>query len=158
MAMRPEEGRRGEATPPVQPSARGQEVGPGRELRQDVDRAADEARRVGERAEDTANEVLARRKRELAGDLDDVAQAVGRTAHHLRSEGQGSIASYVDRAGQKLGQVSQSLRDRELRDLASQLEDVARREPMLFFGGAMALGFALSRLFKSRPRAGEDLR
>jgi hypothetical protein len=51
--------------------------------------------------------------------------------------------------------VSTYIRDHEVRDLISETERLARREPLLFLGGAFAVGFIAARFLKaSSPEQG----
>jgi hypothetical protein len=43
-----------------------------------------------------------------------------------------------------------------MRELAAEVQDFARKQPTLFFGGAVILGFAALRFFKSASIAPEQ--
>ena len=45
--------------------------------------------------------------------------------------------------------VADVVRERDMRELVGEVENFARRQPTLFFGGAMILGFAALRFLKS---------
>ena len=59
------------------------------------------------------------------------------------------VARQFRTAAQKVEGLSESLRDRSIRDLVNDASDLARRQPLWFFGGAIVAGFALSRFLKS---------
>ena len=63
------------------------------------------------------------------------------------------VARQFRTAAQKVEDLSESLRDRSIRDLVNDASDLARRQPLWFFGGAIVAGFALSRFLKSSARA-----
>ena len=52
-------------------------------------------------------------------------------------------------AASRLEQGAQALRERNIGDLVGGFNDLARREPLAFFGGAVLAGFAISRFLKS---------
>ena len=43
------------------------------------------------------------------------------------------------------------MRERDVRELVGEVQDFARKQPTLFFGGAVILGFAALRFLKSTP-------
>jgi hypothetical protein len=45
--------------------------------------------------------------------------------------------------------VADTVRERDVRELVGEVQDFARRQPTLFFGGAVVLGFAALRFLKS---------
>jgi hypothetical protein len=75
-------------------------------------------------------------------------------------EGQSPKASQsIHTAAQKVEQLSDTLGNRGVDGLLRDATDLARSQPVLFFGGAVAAGFALARFLKSsamhRPAAEE---
>jgi len=65
-------------------------------------------------------------------------------------EGQSPKASQSIRtAAQKVEQLSDTLGNRGVDGLLRDATDLARSQPVLFFGGAVAAGFALARFLKS---------
>ena len=46
------------------------------------------------------------------------------------------------------------MREKDVRQLVGEVQDFARRQPTLFFGGAVLLGFAALRFLKSAPPSG----
>ena len=59
------------------------------------------------------------------------------------------VARQFRTAAQKVENLAGSLRDRNIRDLVNDASELARRQPLWFFGGAIVAGFALSRFLKS---------
>ena len=47
-----------------------------------------------------------------------------------------------------MGNLASTVRSNDLRGLIGKLEDIARKQPVLFIGAAMAAGFASARLGK----------
>jgi hypothetical protein len=55
----------------------------------------------------------------------------------------------VDKAGRELERFSRFLRDADAEDMIRSAESFARREPLLFLGGAFTLGILTARFLKS---------
>jgi len=83
----------------------------------------------------------------MAGRLEDVAGAVHRSGEQLEGQ-QDWLAQLVERGADELGNLASTVRSNDLRGLVGKLEDIARRQPVLFVGAAMAVGFASARLGK----------
>jgi hypothetical protein len=86
------------------------------------------------------------------------AQRTDETAEQVRDAGRSfdedSFARHAtDRVADQLGQAARSMRDADLGTVADDLTDFARRQPLLFFGGAAILGFAAARMLKASERA-----
>lgn len=139
-----------------------------------VEQAADQAREAGQQvlqagtqalgqAKDVAQDAVARGsslagevrdrvaagvqqgKDDLAGRLEDVARAVHRSGEQLEGH-QDWLASLVERGAAELRVLAGTVRTNDLGGLMGGLQDLARRQPALFAGAAMAAGFALVRL------------
>ena len=79
--------------------------------------------------------------------LEDVASAVHRSGEQLEGQ-QDWLAQLVERGADELGNLASTVRSNDLRGLVGKLEDMARKQPVLFVGAAMAAGFASARLGK----------
>jgi uncharacterized phage infection (PIP) family protein YhgE len=97
----------------------------------------------------------------------DYIGALAGAMNRAASEFDGELpqaAHYIRQASDQVTGFADSLRQRDLRELASDVQDFARKQPTLFFGGAVILGFAALRFFKSaapaqeRPSASEQRR
>ena len=107
---------------------------------------------VASQARETAQVRLSSGKDRAAQGLDTVADALRHTGQHLRLQDQPVLPEYIDRVAEGVQAASGYLRERELSSLISDVENFARREPALFFGGAFALGLLGGRFLKSsRP-------
>jgi hypothetical protein len=80
--------------------------------------------------------------------LDSVSRAIKRAAGEFEKDVP-QAATYIRRAGTQVGNVANAVRDRDIHELVSEVENLARRQPGLFFGGAVILGFAALRFLKS---------
>jgi len=56
----------------------------------------------------------------------------------------------VQQVADHIEAAAHSLRGTDLRDLATQVSNVARQNPVLFLGGAALLGFATARFLKAK--------
>jgi hypothetical protein len=92
--------------------------------------------------------VLSSQKAVGADYISSIAQAAERAAKEFDTD-MPQAAQYIRQASQTINGMADKIREREVRDLVSELTDYARRQPTLVFGGAMLLGFAALRFLKS---------
>jgi hypothetical protein len=90
----------------------------------------------------------AAQKERAAESLAGVAEAVREAGDRLRDQAPG-VASYVDSAVNQIEELSTTLREKDPEEFLYDLEDLARRRPALFIGGAFLLGLAVARFLKS---------
>jgi hypothetical protein len=83
----------------------------------------------------------------IAGRVDDVADAMHQAGEQFKGK-QDWIAQVVDRGATELGTLADTLRTNDLQGLMDKLQDLARRQPAIFVGAAMAAGFGAVRLGK----------
>lgn len=89
------------------------------------------------------------RGREVAADgVSKVADTIRRVSLDMQTD-QPSIASAAGTAADQAERVADYLRTTDVREILSTVENAARRQPLLFLGGAFALGVAASRIFKA---------
>lgn len=94
-----------------------------------------------------------RRAERSADDISSVAQALRQTREQL---GDNFAAPVVDKAAEQLDRLSRFLRTAEPRQVVWEVEAFARREPLVFLGGAFALGMLGARFLKSSSRQGRE--
>ena len=132
------------------------------DLTDGVTRAAkDNASQLGDAALDMANsakdkvEAAVLQRKSLGADyIGSIAQAAGRAAHEFEAE-LPQAAQYIRQASEQMQGVADTVRERDVRELVGEVQDFARRQPALFFGGAVVMGFAALRFLKSTaPKAG----
>lgn len=92
--------------------------------------------------------VAENQKKVGAARLDDIADVVHGAALELEKE-MPRGAKYVHSAASKLEAAAEKLRTQNTDELLSGLGNLARRQPVTFFGGAVLAGFAISRFLKS---------
>jgi len=132
------------------------------DLTEGVTRAAkDNASQLGDAAMDMANsakdkvEAAVSERKSLGADyIGSIAQATERAAQEFEAE-LPQAARYIRQASEQIQGVADTIRERDMRELVGEVQDFARRQPTLFFGGAVVLGFAALRFLKSTaPTAG----
>ncbi|HET6982541.1 MAG TPA: hypothetical protein VFI53_10380 [Myxococcaceae bacterium] len=117
---------------------------------------------LGQQAKKTAgriaDEQISKQKQTATGVLEQVAGALQMTGEHLRGSQQERIARFAEQASDQVRQFSESIRGAQPRDVVRRVEELARREPALFLGGAFLLGLVGARFLKSSERPGNSTR
>jgi hypothetical protein len=121
-----------------------------------VDAAKQKIQQLASQARETASGQAESRfstgKTRATQTLGSVAQTLKSSSQQLRDQQQEGIGKYADQAANKLEEMSQYLENASLNDVARRVENFARREPAMFIGGAVALGFLGARFLKSSQR------
>lgn len=112
------------------------------------------AEQARERAKEHTQTILEQQKSAAADQIGGLASALHQTADSLQQQNYGFIAQYTERAARSLEDMAESLRARDINELIGQCEQLARRQPALFVGSSVALGFAFARFFKSSAERG----
>lgn len=127
--------------------------------------ATEDVRTLGSQAKDMAgdmaNQVAQSAERQFAGGKDRAAEAINQIAGALRQTGDELLAKdmpavndYLGRFAGQVEGVSSYLQKKRLDDVARDLEGLARREPVLFVGGAFLVGLLGGRFLRSsRPES-----
>ena len=143
--------------------------GQAQSLRQDV---KDAASQTGEKVTDTLQEqastisakarnVAADAERKIANVVDEqrasgasylnhVASLVHRAADVFDREVP-QASQYIHQAAEHIDTVADAIRTKRAREVAHDVQNFARQQPAIFFGGALLLGFAAVRIFKASP-------
>ena len=100
------------------------------------------------RAADLGIQQADRGRTQAAEGIDQVAQSIRRVSTDMQTE-QPAIANAAMTAADQAERVAQYLRQTDARQIISTVEDVARRQPILFIGGALLVGIAASRFIKA---------
>jgi hypothetical protein len=114
-----------------------------------VEQAQQTAGKVVEGAKEQATSQLATQKERAAGSLGSVAAAIRQTGQGLRQQDQDTVGRYADTVADQVERVAGYLRERDVSDVLEDVENLARRQPGLFLGGAVALGFLGTRFLMS---------
>lgn len=80
-----------------------------------------------------------------------LAAAVNTAARELEQQSP-EVARYVRNAADSLQSLSGNIEGRDINELIRNASDFAKSRPTLFFAGAVAAGFAMSRFLKSSAR------
>jgi len=107
----------------------------------------DKLKSVADDAQSGATKTAESGKDALAEKLDDVAEAVHRSGEQLEGH-QDWMAKWVESGADQLSGLATTLRTNDLHGLFGKVEQLARSQPALFVGAAMAAGFAAARLGK----------
>jgi hypothetical protein len=90
------------------------------------------------------------RKEGAAGQVEQVASAVGRAADELHDNP--TLSRYAADLASSMHGVAERIRERSVDDLAEEVRQLARHNPALFLLGSLGAGFALARFMKASPR------
>lgn len=118
------------------------------------DQAKETAGQAYDVAAEKASTKLEEQKSNLSGGLATVADSVRKVSDNLRGpDVQDGIskftAEYSDLAARKIEGVANYFEQKSVREMYSDLENFARRNPAVFIGGAFALGLMAARFLKS---------
>jgi hypothetical protein len=92
---------------------------------------------------------LTAQKDRAAGGLETAAGLLRGAGEQLRALDQPTVAQLVDGTADRAQQFSEQLRTQDLGQLVEATERFARRQPALFAGSALALGFLATRFLRS---------
>lgn len=114
-----------------------------------MDQAHEAAGKVVDQVRGTASSQLSTQKDRAAETVSTVAQVIRTAGDQLKDQNQPAIAQYADKAAQRVDQFSSYLQNKDVREIATEIEHIARRQPTLFLAGAFALGLLGARFLKS---------
>lgn len=104
-------------------------------------------------AKQTTRSKLDEHKHTAASGIGQVASALRTSARELEGKEQPTVARLAEGAAEGLEKISSRLEDRDLESLVHDAESLARRQPAVFFGAAVAAGFLAVRFMKSSQTA-----
>lgn len=119
--------------------------------RDNTEQVRNAAKDLATKAQDKVEETVTQRKSMGADYIGSIAQATGQAAHAFDTD-LPQAAHYIRLASAQIQDVADTVRERNVRELVGNVQDFARNQPTLFFGGAMILGFAALRFLKSSPQ------
>lgn len=123
-----------------------------------IDKARETAGQAYEMATEKAASKLDEQKAVVTSGLASVAGSIKQVGESLReTDDQTAVteitAKYGDRLAGQIEQISNYFEQNDLREIASDVEDFARKNPAVFIGGAFALGILAARFLKSSKPA-----
>ena len=127
-------------------------------MTEDITKAAkDNAAQLGNTAKefatnaaDKVGEAVTQRKSLGADYIGSIAQATQQAAMAFDND-LPQAAHYIRQASEQIQGVADNVREKDVRELVGDVQEFARQQPTLFFGGAVVLGFAALRFLKSTP-------
>jgi hypothetical protein len=122
-----------------------------------IQQTQQKAGEVVDRAREQVRSQFADQKERAAGSLESAADALRQAGQGLRDHDQRVLGDYVQGAAEMVERVSDYLSRRDMDQLVREVEDLARRQPSLFVGGAFALGFLAARFLKSSRSNGRTI-
>jgi hypothetical protein len=122
------------------------------QIREVKDQVVDQAKTSYRQARDSAASSLNDSRHQAADRIGGIAGAFRNTSEHLRSENQAGVANLTDSLAEQAERFASYLRDRDLRAFRDDVENLARRQPAVAVGIALALGMLGARFLKSSQR------
>jgi len=110
---------------------------------------------VLDRVKQSATTQLAQQKDRGVAALGSVTQAVRSSTQRLRDEKHETIAHYIDQAADQVDTWTRRLEEKDIDELAADVQRLARRQPAVVIGSAFALGLVAARFLKSSRRAAD---
>lgn len=127
-------------------------AGTAQDLKREATGAAQDIKREGaavaEAAKDRALGFAEEQQQAGAEQAESLARAVHGAADQLQQSSP-QMAQYVHEAASAVDGIARNLRHSSPGQLMGQIEDLARRQPVAFFGAAVLAGFALARFAKA---------
>lgn len=108
------------------------------------------AKEFASATKDKVGEAVTERKSFAADYVGSIAQATQQAAAAFDND-LPQAARYIRQASEQIQGVAVNVREKDVRELVGDVQEFARHQPTLFFGGAVVLGFAALRFLKSTP-------
>lgn len=119
-----------------------------REVRDRTSGLGEAAADLAGTAQERVGDVVKQQREAGADYIGSIAQAVGRAANEFQSTVP-QAAGYIRQASEKIDDFAGLVREREFGEIVGEVQAYARRQPTVFFVGAVVLGFAALRFLKS---------
>jgi hypothetical protein len=121
-------------------------------VREIKDQAVGQARETFRDARDRVASSLGDSKTRMADQVGGMASALRHASEQFRSDDQARIAGLADTVATQVDQLANYLRGHDGRAMLDDIGGLARRQPALVIGGALALGLLAGRFIKSSER------
>lgn len=109
-----------------------------------------------DKVKEQATAQLSSQKDRATQGLGTVASAVRQTTQSLRDQQHDAVAGYVEQAADQIERLSERLKNKDVTELLNDAQQLARRQPAIFIGGAFALGLMGARFLKSSSKDDYD--
>jgi hypothetical protein len=110
--------------------------------------ATQTAGHLAERAADLGLEQADHGRQLAAEGIESVARSIRRLSTEIGAD-QPAIANAATTVADQAERTAQFLNETDAREMISKVEAAARRQPLIFLGGAFVLGVATARFFKA---------
>jgi hypothetical protein len=111
---------------------------------------------IVDKVKEQATAQLSSQKDRATQGLGTVASAVRQTTQSLRDQQHDAVAGYVEQAADQIERFSERLKNKDVTELLNDAQQLARRQPAIFIGGAFALGLVGARFLKSSSKDESD--
>jgi hypothetical protein len=112
------------------------------------ERAGESVGQLAERATELGFTQADRGKEQAAQGISQVAQSLRRVSSEMEAQ-QPAIADAGRTAAEQADRLATYLQQTDAREIVRTVEDAARRQPIIFMGGAFLLGLAAARFLKA---------
>lgn len=119
-------------------------------LRSTANAAAAQTSDVFANVSDEVSHAIDKEKQRGAESVLGIARAITTAAEELDQQSP-ALAGHLKTAARSIESLSKGIKDRNLRELTDEAGNLARRQPAVFFAGAVLAGFTLARFLKSTP-------
>ena len=106
-----------------------------------------------EQAAEKAQSAFENTKHRVSEQITSVVRAIERAGDQLRQSDQRGLARRVEQFTRKAESATRYLEDKTPQDLKNDLDDLARRKPAWFLGGAFVAGILGARFLKSSEKS-----
>jgi len=114
-----------------------------------IDQVQEKTGQMVDQVREQATSQLSSQKDRVAEGMGNVAHLIRMTGDQMRQNNQEGVAQFTDQAANRVENFSRFLQDREPGEIVREVENFARREPVLFLGGAFTLVLLAARFLKS---------
>ena len=113
------------------------------------DQISDQVAGLGHQVQQQVNTQFASQKDKLVDTLETVSLLLHQAGEHAELQDKATLAQYVDQAAHRVSNLTDTLREQDATQLLNETKNLATRQPLLFMGGALALGFVGARFLRA---------
>lgn len=118
-----------------------------------VSRAIDDVKEMGTEliaaVRNSATGLLSEQRNQAADQIAAIGEAVRHTGDSFEHDTGWPIGRYAAEAARQIGDFAETVRSRPWGDMAGDIEDFARRQPIWYMAAAVGIGFIAGRLLRS---------
>ncbi len=123
-------------------------------LNETTNAAKIQAKRMAGRAGETAKTTVESRKGDVASEISSVADVVRQTTYEVGAGTSPTIENYGRRIADQLEGISSYVNENGVEEMLADAQELGRRRPVVFLGGAFMLGLVVGRFLRSTDRTG----